>query len=447
MATRQYIGARYTPKFSGTYNNTQAYEALEVVDNGSGTTYIARKPVPPNTPLTNTEYWLVYGSSSGAILDLQSRVGEIEEDLPVIKSSILTMGGQIAANTSDITSLKGRATTLESKVATLEQHTKGNIIVIGNSYVGYGCADEIKTHYDAAFQRIYGGGGFVTYAGHDSTYAATLQEELALMTDEQKAGVNTVLFVSAMGDSRALQEKGTAYLSALQSTITAIEGIVADNLPNCEKIMVTLAETRDVVSFADNSYSNLFRLHKHFRRYFGVSKIAYIGWSGFNILFSPSDMQSDHYHPNNSGCTKIGHEIYKQSIGIESYTRKSSVRIDTPCGYNSGATMRLQSIVTPDMSMLVIDALTPAVGDVTIVADSLLVTTHDLDIPVPLFGEQENKNIKISRGSTSFLDGVCFVQTDSSGCMQLFMSNVFSKPTTISVRQNAFLEGNQIVSM
>lgn len=83
MSVRQYIGARYVPKFVGEYDVTQVYEALDVVDNGSGTTYIAKKPVPANTPLNNTEYWMVYGSSSGAILDLQGRVTTLENKFPI----------------------------------------------------------------------------------------------------------------------------------------------------------------------------------------------------------------------------------------------------------------------------------------------------------------------------------------------------------------------------
>lgn len=130
MSTRQYIGARYTPKFSGTYDATQAYEALEVVDNGSGTTYIARKPVPPNTPLTNTEYWLVYGSSSGAILNLQTRMGNaendidhVEESVNIINGSILRMGGEIDTmkNGSIPGSLQYQINTNKTDIESLEE--------------------------------------------------------------------------------------------------------------------------------------------------------------------------------------------------------------------------------------------------------------------------------------------------------------------------------------
>ena len=84
MSVRQYIGARYVPRFLGPWNNTTQYEALDVVDNGSGTSYIARKNVPAGTPLTNTEYWFLYGASSGAIVHLQEEIDDINENLAKI---------------------------------------------------------------------------------------------------------------------------------------------------------------------------------------------------------------------------------------------------------------------------------------------------------------------------------------------------------------------------
>lgn len=77
MAIRQYVGARYVPRFTGLYDATQQYEALDVVDNGSGTSYIAKKTVPAGTPLTNTDYWFIYGASSGAIINLQNQIGDL----------------------------------------------------------------------------------------------------------------------------------------------------------------------------------------------------------------------------------------------------------------------------------------------------------------------------------------------------------------------------------
>ena len=88
MSMHTYIGARYVPRFVGTYDATQIYEALDVVDNGSGTSYIARKTVPAGTPLTDTDHWFVYGASSGAIIALQNDMIQAQNDILQAQSDI-----------------------------------------------------------------------------------------------------------------------------------------------------------------------------------------------------------------------------------------------------------------------------------------------------------------------------------------------------------------------
>ena len=132
---RQYIGARYTPKFSGVYDPTQQYENLEVVDNGSGTSYISKKIVPPNTPLTDTEYWAIYGASSGAILDLQTRVGALETDMTNVDADVVqlkldvnALNGSVLGIKSDVTNLNNRV----NRLATGLQNKK--FMLFGDSY-------------------------------------------------------------------------------------------------------------------------------------------------------------------------------------------------------------------------------------------------------------------------------------------------------------------------
>ena len=78
-----YIGARYVPKFMGTYDATQSYENMSVVDNGMGTSYISKVSVPANIPLTNTDYWAIYGASNGAIIGLQNQIDRIKTYLTI----------------------------------------------------------------------------------------------------------------------------------------------------------------------------------------------------------------------------------------------------------------------------------------------------------------------------------------------------------------------------
>ena len=57
MALKTYIGARYAPKFSGAWDKTHEYGALEVVY-ANNQSYVSRKTVPANTEITNTEFWI-----------------------------------------------------------------------------------------------------------------------------------------------------------------------------------------------------------------------------------------------------------------------------------------------------------------------------------------------------------------------------------------------------
>lgn len=98
---REYIGARYVPKFMGAYDVTQAYEALCVVDNGLGTSYISKVPTPAGTPLTNTAYWAVYGSVSGAVINLQDQIDSINTNLGKIIGDDITLDGLLTLSGSN----------------------------------------------------------------------------------------------------------------------------------------------------------------------------------------------------------------------------------------------------------------------------------------------------------------------------------------------------------
>lgn len=85
---REYVGARYVPNFvDDDYDPTQSYQAMDVVSNGMGTSYIAKKPVPAGIPQTNREYWFLYGVTNGAIINLQNQIDDINDS---IKEAYLT---------------------------------------------------------------------------------------------------------------------------------------------------------------------------------------------------------------------------------------------------------------------------------------------------------------------------------------------------------------------
>ena len=101
-----YIGSRYVPKFMGEYDITQQYEALCVVDNGSGTSYISQKIVPPGTPLTDTTYWSLYGATNGAIVNLQEQIGDITDLDTSDKSDLVSAINEVRTDLLNIANRK-----------------------------------------------------------------------------------------------------------------------------------------------------------------------------------------------------------------------------------------------------------------------------------------------------------------------------------------------------
>ena len=101
---RQYVGPRCIPDVTGQLHDiTQSYENLIVVDNGMGTSYISRKPVPPGIPLTNTEYWGLFGATNGAIINLQNQIGDLNSLNTTDKDSLVDAINETVSEISTLT--------------------------------------------------------------------------------------------------------------------------------------------------------------------------------------------------------------------------------------------------------------------------------------------------------------------------------------------------------
>ena len=63
MANRQYVGARYVPKFADPveWNSALSYESLTIVTH-LGNSFTSKKPVPAGVDIGNTEYWVNTGN-------------------------------------------------------------------------------------------------------------------------------------------------------------------------------------------------------------------------------------------------------------------------------------------------------------------------------------------------------------------------------------------------
>jgi hypothetical protein len=68
VGTRQYVGARYVPKFADPveWSNVGGYEALTIVTY-LGNSYTSKKPVPAGVDIGNTEYWVNTGNYNAQV--------------------------------------------------------------------------------------------------------------------------------------------------------------------------------------------------------------------------------------------------------------------------------------------------------------------------------------------------------------------------------------------
>ena len=113
MATRQYIGARYVPKFytnsvdgSTQWEANVVYEPLIYVTLQNGHMYISKKQVPATvgTPASNAEYWLDMGSYNGYIESLQNQIDDINDKLEELPFATPQMYGAKGDGLTDDTS-------------------------------------------------------------------------------------------------------------------------------------------------------------------------------------------------------------------------------------------------------------------------------------------------------------------------------------------------------
>ena len=122
MSVRQYIGARYVPKFyegnSGDlWESGIGYEALTIV-RYSTNYFCSKKPVPSTvgSPNNNPDYWAnigLLGDLVNDIAELQTRMDEAEGDIDDIESDATALTARVAANEGSILSINNQLTYLE----------------------------------------------------------------------------------------------------------------------------------------------------------------------------------------------------------------------------------------------------------------------------------------------------------------------------------------------
>jgi len=264
MAVRQYIGARYVPKFSdvndGVWDNSYSYEALTIVKHGNDY-YTSKIPVPVGIDITNTQYWVKTGDYNGAIALLNTQIQALEN----------------------------------AKVNNISNRT---FLMIGDSY------DVINPNYswidiamskigaDHYYKRSAGGYGFAPASGN--TWLSLLQNN-PVPSEE----ITDIIIGGGANDT-------TISESTLLTSMRSFDDYVKTNYPNLKNIYLAyMGWNHSASSNAKNDQIYAMRAY--------LSNAKKLGWKFLtgveNVLKNPSYILagiSDKLHPNPDGVVQLG---------------------------------------------------------------------------------------------------------------------------------------------
>lgn len=272
---RQYIGARYVPKFADPilHDSTRSYEALEIVQNATGDSFTSKKPVPVGVALTDTTYWV----SSG---NFNSQLAEVAGDLAAL-------------------------TDVVDKIP-----TKRNIILIGDSYVqgvggnGNDIKNDIASLTGWTVKSYYlGGCGYLRDIG-GTTFGTLVNNAIAAETDPDT--VTDVVIAGSVYNDTASGGTEAQYITAIEQIMAAIKA----GLPNARLTIVPtwvgVLDSYNVFTVADNVLAGAQAVGANFPK------------SSYFWLSIYSDVNSgDNVHPNAKGYSIISEKIVSLLNGAD----------------------------------------------------------------------------------------------------------------------------------
>lgn len=313
MSTRQYIGARYVPKFfdwdgSTDWRSGVAYEALTIVTR-NGNSYTSKIPVPSNigAPEENPTYWAATGlyneqieSIRTALLKVQGDVSDVESGLADAESDIEALGGRVTTAEGNISAVEDDVDTLETRVDRLSRR---KLVFIGDSYIQggemiNGLVSIMGGKYVVNTNLFYlgvGGAGFAAISSTNKTFITEVAEVAQMVTNAgvDVADITDVFFVGGTNDS------ATAYLTL----VSAVQNGVATartTFHNADVHIVPLG-TNGIPSGRINTYKNMIMAYQMNNAIF---------WQNASfVIHSLALLQDDLLHPNQYGMERCAYYL------------------------------------------------------------------------------------------------------------------------------------------
>lgn len=129
MAVREYVGARYVPKFSEPqeWSKSKEYENLEIVLH-EGNSYTSKKKVPSGIEISNTEYWACTGNYNVQVENAVNDVKNVQKD---VNAKVDGFNATVEAGKQELQGeLSGLNEQVQDGIGQLQQKTNDGIAKI-----------------------------------------------------------------------------------------------------------------------------------------------------------------------------------------------------------------------------------------------------------------------------------------------------------------------------
>lgn len=317
------IGPRVTIAPKGAWDENATYEFYDAVFDGSGNSYIAKKPsVPAGTALTNSDYWMVWTPGNQQLAELQNTVktfdSRITENANGIKSESETRASAIKSVTDLVNTAQSTAD------AAKRTYYKGKkAVFMGDSYLALdnNWGNYLKTMLQTDATLIpMSGIGFET----DQPTSVAQYPNFGALISAQSVDDSVELFIIQDGWNDSYNYTEGRIKSAMETARI--------KYPNADIFLVLTFGN----CLIDNSRTK--NPENYVRTFESISLPTRVGYetsalpvtviNAQHLFLHSSDlMQDDNVHPNDDGSKALANYIYQHIVGCTSIEKPYTSQI------------------------------------------------------------------------------------------------------------------------
>ena len=303
---KQYVGARYVPKFyenslnplSNEWEENVNYEALTVVTYLNDS-YTSKKPVPVTVgnPRNNSEYWSLTGAYNAQVEQYREEVIELSENVEIFEEATNNKIGDLEdLETEDKTSI---VNAINSTLSSAKKY-----LFIGDSYaeLSWGSwidvtVEKLGINSNDYYEKHEGGAGFNRQGSGGHNYNALLN--IAYGNIQNPEEITDIIVGSGVNDCYDEVVDGVA--SAIAEFVTNAK----TKFPNAKIYLAFygISTRSDINKNIPKTLENFININQYENCYFlpGVENVCHNAyWIGGG---------ADRVHPNLIGLTAIGNAI------------------------------------------------------------------------------------------------------------------------------------------